>query len=301
VTLSLSELRRRIGLAFADIHTTRREVSELRAEVTEVLAEVRRAIDAIQLVYDEEPENRRRLHTLRQTEEYSLAFTEREPLISVLIPTYQNFESLRDRAIPSVLAQSYENWEIVVVGDAAPPDTADVIAAFGDDRIRYENLPLRGPYPEDEYQAWLVTAVPPFNAALRAARGRWVAPFADDDALRPDALSQTLAYAQEHHYEFCYGKVALWGRDGRDEVINKYPPRLAKDGIEAAMQGALLHAGLRFFEQEIADAIFRTPSDWSMIRRMLRAGVRIGQLSEIVADYHPSYRGEDAPGDQPFR
>lgn len=269
--------------------------------VEPILGELQRTLDAIQVVYDQEPDNRRLLHALRQTDEYRLAFTDDEPLISVLIPTYRAFTMLRDRAIPSVLAQTYENWEIVVVGDAAPPETEAVISGFDDPRIRYHNLPMRGPYPEDDYDAWLVTAVPPFNAALRFAKGRWIAPFADDDQLRPDALAHVLAKARAHEYEFCYAKILLHARDGSQEEIGAFPPGIGKSGTSAPLQGGLFHAGLRFFEQELADAIFRTPSDWSLVRRMLRAGVRVGFLDEVTCDYFPSYRGEDAPGAHPLR
>ena len=191
---SLSNLRRTLASAVRNLDDTRRDVAELRVTIDELAAlvqdrigedgalprELKRAMDALQVLYDEEPENRRRLNAARQSPEYELAYTESEPLVSVVIPTYMSFETLRDRAIPSLLEQTYSHWEAVVIGDAAPPETAAVLDAFRDTRIRYENLPVRGPYPEDEYDAWLVTAVPPFNAGLRAARGRWIAPFADD-------------------------------------------------------------------------------------------------------------------------
>lgn len=322
-------LRKRIGAVFTDVHATRREVGDLRHQLVEqeaaireltasvaalrdggrigsaerdvLLREIRRAIDAVQVVFDEERENRRRLISLRRSDEYERAFTDPDALISVLIPTYRAFGLLRDRAIPSVLAQTHRNWELIVVGDAAPDETEGVVASFGDTRIRYENLPLRGPYPESDYSAWLVTAVPPFNHALRLARGQWIAPFADDDALRPNALERVLERCREGRFEFCYGQALMHSRDGSAEVIGKYPPPLARTGIEAPLQGALIHAGLRFIEQELADAIFETPSDWSLIRRMLRAGVRIGHLEDVVSDYFPSYRGEDADDGQPFR
>jgi hypothetical protein len=289
----------------AEAVATRAEIVALRTEFREEAAllrsELQRAIDAIQIVYDEEPANRRRLHALRESTDYKRAFTDAEPLISVVVPTYTSYETLRDRAIPSVLAQTYQAWELVVVGDSAPPETARVIAEIDDSRIRFSNSSMRGPYPEDEYAAWLVTGVPPFNAARRLARGQWVVPFADDDALRPDALERMLAHVQRHGYEFCYGKLLLHARDGTTEEIGKFPPPLAKHGIEVGMQGAFLHGGLGFIEQELADAIFRTPNDWSMVRRMLRVGVRFGFVDEIVCDYFPSYRGEDAPNGQRFR
>ena len=312
---SLSNLRRTLASAVRNLDDTRRDVAELRVTIDELAAlvqdrigedgalprELKRAMDALQVLYDEEPENRRRLNAARQSPEYELAYTESEPLVSVVIPTYMSFETLRDRAIPSLLEQTYSHWEAVVIGDAAPPETAAVLDAFRDTRIRYENLPVRGPYPEDEYDAWLVTAVPPFNAGLRAAHGRWIAPFADDDALRPTALERLLGRAREKRVEWCYGKFLLHSRTGKDEIIGAFPLRLAPDGITASTLGSILHSHLRFFEQELADAIFRIPNDWSMIRRMMRAGVRIGFLDEIVCDYYPSYRGEDAPTGSPRR
>src|SRR5205085_1373774 len=137
-----------------------------------------------------------------------------EPLVSVLIPTYDNYEDLCERAIPSVLAQSYQNIELVIIGEGSPPETAQRIKRFKDPRIRYERLPLRGPYPDNPRDRWLVTAVPPFNHGLHVARGRWISPFADDDALRPEALLTTLTAARTNRYEVCYGALQGLGPNG---------------------------------------------------------------------------------------
>ncbi len=104
------------------------------------------------------------------------------PLVSVVIPTYDRGELLVNRAIPSVLAQTYENVEIVVVGDAAPESTGERLRDLGDPRITYRNLTLRGPYPEDARDRWHVAGVPARNAAVALAHGEWIAPLDDDDA-----------------------------------------------------------------------------------------------------------------------
>lgn len=268
---------RTVKASLVDIALLSRTLDDLRKRQE-------RIVDILQLIYDEEPANRRRLAGLRETEEYERAFTEPEPLVSVVIPTYTGYDTLRERAIPSVLAQTYENFEIVVVGDAAPPETAEVVASFGDDRIVYENLRLRGPYPEDPYDRWNVTPVPPYNAAVHLATGRWISPFADDDALRPHALEVMVETVKRDRYEVCYGKLNCILEDGREVVFGTFPPEHAGFGL----QGGIYHAGLSFIEQELGYYLFDLPNDWAMARRMLRAGGRFGFVDEVVADYYPT-------------
>ncbi|HEY8776024.1 MAG TPA: glycosyltransferase family A protein [Gaiellaceae bacterium] len=260
------------------------EIATLSQTLDEFRTQAQRMIDSLQLIYDDEPGNRRRLAELREMEEYELAFTESEPMVSVVIPTYTNHEMLRERAIPSVLAQSYSNFEIVVVGDAAPPTTAEVVASFGDSRIVYENLSVRGPYPEDAFDRWNVTPVPPYNAAVRRAGGRWISPFADDDALRPHALELMVETVQRERHEVCYGKLNCILDDGSEVVFGTFPPEHSGFGL----QGGVYHAGLSFIEQELGYYLFGLPNDWAMARRMLRVGARFGFVDEVVADYYPT-------------
>lgn len=278
--MSFRTLRRRLRTLKASLV----EIALLSETLDEVRKRQQRIIDILQLIYDEEPANRRRLAALRETQGYEIAFTESEPLVSVVIPTYTGYDTLRERAIPSVLAQSYENFEIVVVGDTAPPETAEVVASFGDERIVYENLSVRGPYPEDPFDRWNVTPVPPYNAAVRRATGRWISPFADDDALRPDALERMVETVKRERYEVCYGKLNCILEDGRQVIFGTFPPEYAGFGL----QGGIYHAGLSFIEQELGYYLFGLPNDWAMVRRMLRAGARFGFVDEVVADYYPT-------------
>jgi hypothetical protein len=280
---------------------TEGELEALRAELQAVREELRelketgetrqrRLLDILQVLVDDEPGNRRALHALRRTQDYELAFTEPQPLVSVIIPTYKNFTMLRDRAIPSVLAQTYRHFEIVIVGETSPPETEEVVRGFGDDRIRYQRRALRGPYPEDQVALWNVAGGPPFNDARQLVRGRWIAPFADDDALRPEHLETLVAHAQAGRHEVVYGRILFHWRDGREEIVGHWPPQLHA----FPWQVAIYHAGFNsFIQHELADALFEQPSDWSMARRMLRAGARFHHIQDVLADYYPSYRGVD--------
>ena len=265
---------------FRELAALRAEIAQLRTRADSIEATATRAAEIARHAYDEEPANRRRLHALRRSEEYEPAFTEAEPLVSFIVPTHTSYETLRDVALPSILGQSYSNLEVIVSGDCAPPATAAAIAAVDDPRVVYINRTIRGPYPEHPTKRWFGIGGPPFNDALAIARGRWVTALGDDDAVRPDHTRNLLAAAQANRWEHCYGMQLVHFAEGDPVTIGEFPPRLGQWG----MQAVLYHSGLRFFESELSDSIYDEPSDWSKCRRMIRAGVRIGMIEEIVAD-----------------
>ncbi|MDX1503498.1 MAG: glycosyltransferase family 2 protein [Thermoanaerobaculia bacterium] len=104
-----------------------------------------------------------------------------EPLVSVIVTTYNRSDVLR-LAIGSALAQTFEDFEIVVVGDACTDDTAEVVAGLGDPRIRFTNLPENHGDQSG-----------PSNAGLAMSRGRYIAYLNHDDLWWPDHLELTVA------------------------------------------------------------------------------------------------------------
>jgi glycosyltransferase involved in cell wall biosynthesis len=102
-------------------------------------------------------------------------------LVSVLMPTYDQSRFIA-RAIDSLLVQRLADWELIVVDDGSPDDTADVVKPYLDDpRIRYERLPEnRG----------LGAAL---NHGLGLAAGRFVAYLPSDDVWYADHLATLLA------------------------------------------------------------------------------------------------------------
>jgi glycosyltransferase involved in cell wall biosynthesis len=62
------------------------------------------------------------------------------PLVTVVIATYNRSAVLR-YALASALRQSYRRLEVLVVGDACTDDSSEVVASFGDPRVRWINLP----------------------------------------------------------------------------------------------------------------------------------------------------------------
>jgi hypothetical protein len=301
-----SDLRdiRRHGEQFAattarttdDLAAQRQAIDSLQSElaaVTQQLTEIshaqseqrQRFLLALRIIRDDDARAKRELLDLRNSGNYRAAFEDPEPLVSVVIPTYNNWPMLRDRSLPSVLAQSYRNWECIVVGDCAPDETREVVDSFGDDRIRFTNLPYRGPYPPDPKEAWTVSGTPPWNAGVALASGKWIAPHSDDDAMRPESISLLFHHAKRHEAEVAYGYIDQIHPDETVTRLGTFPPEFAQWG----MQGSLFHAGLRWCLQlPLSDWVFEIPNDMSLMERMLRIGVRFAMVEETVVDYYPS-------------
>jgi Glycosyl transferase family 2 len=297
-------LRERLrSIAFA-IGETRQHVIDTRSALSVQLEELDAAVAAVQnqvselsqaaartreillALRDREPEQRERLHELRSSADYELAFTEPEPLVTVVIPTYDQYRLLAERSIPSVQAQTYQKFEIIVVGDAAPDEARVVVESLGDPRVTYLNRSYRGPYPDDPFARWHIAGVPPYNEAARMARGRWIAHLADDDAFRTHHLEHLLEAARRDRLELSYGLSNTYRPDGTTApLVGRFPPEWG----QFCFQAAIYHAGLvPIFPAELTDHLFDMPWDWALCRRMLRAGVRMNMVNSIVADGYPS-------------
>ena len=101
------------------------------------------------------------------------------PTVSVIIPTY-NRAHLIGMAVQSVLEQSYQDFEIIVVDDASTDNTGEVVRSFKDERIRYiRHKKNKG-------------AAAARNTGIKAARGEYIAFQDSDDKWLPEKLEKQM-------------------------------------------------------------------------------------------------------------
>ncbi len=203
------------------------------------------------------------------------------PLISVRIPTYNRAKILTERTIPSVLRQTYQNFEIIVVGDNCTDNTEELINKFNDERIKFYNLPKRGEYPSNPMDRWMVAGVAPLNKAIELCSGDWMAPLDDDDEFSDDHLEVLLNYALENNYEMVYGIVQMERENGKWINVGSYPLKYER----ICHLGVLYHKKLNFFKYDINAWQTGTAADWHLWGRMKEAGVRIGFLNRVVGKH----------------
>ena len=113
--------------------------------------------------------------TIRRSSKATIA--KRTPLVSVIIPAY-NCAHFLGQAIRSVLAQTFMDYEIIVVDDGSTDDTAAVLGEFGD-QVRHVSQANRGNAAAR-------------NAGIALARGQWLSFLDADDLWAPRKLEQQL-------------------------------------------------------------------------------------------------------------
>lgn len=112
-------------------------------------------------------------------------------LVSVIMPSYNTAEFIKE-TIESVLHQTYQNFEIIIVDDCSTDNTDEVVSSIKDERIKYlKNEKNSG-------------AAISRNRALREAKGEWIAFLDSDDVWLPEKLEKQISFMKKNGYKFSY-------------------------------------------------------------------------------------------------
>lgn len=140
-------------------------------------------------------------------------------LVSIIMPSYNTGGYIKN-SIESVLAQTYENWELIIVDDCSTDDTDSIVGQFSDKRIRYlKNEKNSG-------------AAISRNYALREAKGRWIAFLDSDDLWLPEKLEKQIAFMKNNDYHFSYTRYIEIDEESKPNgKCVTGPKRITKHGM----------------------------------------------------------------------
>jgi glycosyltransferase involved in cell wall biosynthesis len=170
-----------------------------------------------------------------------------------------------------LFAQTYRNIEIVVVGDCCTDDTEQRIAALGDPRVRFINLPVRGPYPDDPRLRWMVAGTFPMNRAMREAKGDFITHLDDDDEHAPGRVENLLNLLHRTRSDFAFHPFRVQQPD-----LSWWENPASWFAFGYVTTSSVLYH--RFWKQVQWDAEawrLQEPGDWNRFRRIRFLGARI--------------------------
>ena len=117
--------------------------------------------------------------------------------------TCNRAEILIERSLASVLAQDYDNLEVIVVDDMSTDDTERRVRDLGDARVKYVRMTGQVLPPG------MGAGIGARNLGLTLANGDFITHLDDDDAYEPERVSKLLRFAQEERAEFVWHPF-LW-------------------------------------------------------------------------------------------
>lgn len=127
-----------------------------------------------------------------------------DDLVSIITPVY-NCEHLIEETIKSVISQTYNNWEMILVDDCSPDNSAYIIKKYSekDNRIKYIKL--------QENSGAAVAR----NYALEKSQGRFIAYLDADDLWKPEKIEKQIKFMLDNNYAFTctdYEKIDETGK-----------------------------------------------------------------------------------------
>lgn len=215
---------------------------------------------------------------LRQLDEIGFScMIDPEPLISVIIPTY-NGAGFIERTILSVLGQTYTRFELLVVDDGSQDATGEIVQSISarDGRVKYF------------YQHNSGGPAQPTNYGIRQSMGRWLAFLDHDDIWLPEKLAMQVQYLQRHPVDMvtCHTLVC-WETDrGRATNIRvpgskNYARLILEKNFILSTSSVLVRAEVAktvgLFDEQLIG-----PQDWDFYIRVLTGGYSFGVVNNFL-------------------
>lgn len=199
-----------------------------------------------------------------------------EKLVSIITPTY-NCGRFIARTIDSVLAQTYQNWEMIIVDDCSGDDTRQIVEAYikDDSRIQY--------YLLEENSGAAVAR----TTAMKLAKGSYMAFLDSDDIWTPDKLARQIQWMTEKGYAFSC--TAYEQIDEEDHALNRVIKTVKKTDYNRLLldcpvgNSSVIYDVEQMGKFEVPD--IRKRNDDALWLRMLKKEMYIWGMPDVLMKY----------------
>ena len=197
------------------------------------------------------------------------------PLVSIIVPMYNAQATIKD-TIESVLSQTYDNWEMIIVDDCSSDSSATIVGEYcmRDGRIGYHLAKENGGVCASR------------NKALELATGRYIAFLDSDDMWTPNKLEKQLEFMKTKQVAFTYTACDVIDENGQPTgQVRHVPSRVDYKGL---LKGNCIPCLTAMIDREMVD-YKGMPNihheDYAAWLNILRTGVTAYGIDEVLAHY----------------
>jgi len=140
-----------------------------------------------------------------------------KPLVSIVIPSYNHGDYI-GRALDSIISQTYDNWEVIIIDNQSTDNTDDIIASFNDKRIACIKINNYGVIAKSR------------NLGISEAKGEWIAFLDSDDWWFKDKITKCLHLAGDD-YDIIYHKLLIFTNNQKKKKNKTLRSRQVKKPI----------------------------------------------------------------------
>lgn len=203
----------------------------------------------------------------------------KEPLVSIIITTYNPVEEYFKITIESILKQTYTNWELIIIDDGSTRDIREIVKNYSDKRIYCKRCDVnRG-----------ISACA--NDGILLANGEFIAKIDDDDIAYPNWLERMMAFLQDKPDANILGcSLKIVGNKNGIEKKNLQPTRERQQAGLLIQNSAIPHSLCVFRKgfieqyQICYDTSYQSAVDYALWVEMVKY-TKFYSLEEILGEY----------------
>ncbi|TJY34755.1 glycosyltransferase family 2 protein [Pontimicrobium aquaticum] len=197
-------------------------------------------------------------------------------MVSIIMPSY-NSEPYIAASITSVINQTYQDWELIIVDDASTDNSYNIISEFSkkDNRIKLIK------------QTQNLGAGAARNTAIKAAKGNYIAFLDSDDIWKPHKLEKQLEYMRSKAKAICFSSYELINEEGKP--LNKIVEALPKLSYRKQLKCNYIGNLTGLYNAERLGKIYmpgiKKRQDWVMWLNAIKKGGKAIGIKESLAYY----------------
>jgi glycosyltransferase involved in cell wall biosynthesis len=200
------------------------------------------------------------------------------PLISIILPVYNGQEFLK-KTISSVLNQSFNNFEFLIIDDHSSDNSLNIINSFQDSRIKL--------IKNNSNQGQILTE----NKGLNIAKGKYIARIDQDDIFLPKKLEKQINFLEKNPKITGIGTWAIHINE-KDKIIKKIKtPTSNKEIIKVLLyNNPIFHPSVMFRKKEILELGSynhkkKYTEDYALWCQLLTSGYKLSNIPEYLTQY----------------